>query len=139
MGVTSIRLSKDVEIPLEKLAKKLDRSKNYLVNQAIKEFVLRQSMEELRWTDTVEALESVEAGRLWRPGTRMPQDTSQPNCWMGLVAWRAFPLGLPVRRAPDPRLIRDLFVGTHAVRYLREESSIIMLRIWYGKESEKYT
>ena len=64
MGVTSIRLSKDVEIPLEKLARKLDRSKNYLVNQAIKEFVLRQSMEELRWSDTVEALESVKAGRL---------------------------------------------------------------------------
>ena len=64
MGVTSIRLSKDVEVPLERLAKKLDRSKNYLVNQAIKEFVLRQSMEELRWADTVEALESVKAGRL---------------------------------------------------------------------------
>ena len=64
MGVTSIRLSKDVEIPLEQLAQKLDRSKNYLVNQAIKEFVLRQSMEELRWSDTTEALESVKAGRL---------------------------------------------------------------------------
>jgi len=64
MGVTSIRLGKDVEGPLEQLAKKLDRSKNYLVNQAIKEFVLRQAMEELRWSDTVEALESVKAGRL---------------------------------------------------------------------------
>ena len=64
MGVTSIRLSKDLEIPLEQLAHKLDRSKNYLVNQAIKEFVLRQAMEELRWSDTTEALESVKAGRL---------------------------------------------------------------------------
>jgi len=64
MSVTSIRLSKDVEVTLEQLAKKLDRSKNYLVNKAIKEFVLRQSMEELRWSDTVEALESVKAGRL---------------------------------------------------------------------------
>lgn len=64
MGVTSIRLSEDVEVPLEQLAKKLDRSKNYLVNQAIKEFVLRQSMEEIRWADTLEALESVKAGRL---------------------------------------------------------------------------
>jgi predicted transcriptional regulator len=59
MGVTSIRLSEDVEVPLEQLAKKLDRSKNYLVNQAIKAFVLRQSMEEIRWADTLEALESV--------------------------------------------------------------------------------
>ena len=64
MGVTSIRLSKDVEVPLEQLARRLDRSKNYLVNQAIKEFVVRQSMEEIRWSDTVAALESVKAGRL---------------------------------------------------------------------------
>lgn len=64
MGVTSIRLSKDIEIPLEQLAQKLDRSKNYLINQAIKEFVLRQSMEELRWSDTTEALDSVKAERL---------------------------------------------------------------------------
>ena len=64
MGVTSIRLSKDLEIPLQQLAQKLDRSKNYLVNQAIKEFVLRQSMEEIRWSDTSKALESVKAGRL---------------------------------------------------------------------------
>jgi len=64
MGVTSIRLSEDVEIPLEQLAQKLDRSKNYLINQAIKEFVLRQSMEEVRWSDTTQALESVKAGRL---------------------------------------------------------------------------
>lgn len=64
MGVTSIRLSKDVEIPLERLTKKQDRSKNYLINQAIREFVLRQSMEEIRWSDTIEALDSVKAGRL---------------------------------------------------------------------------
>lgn len=46
-------------------------------------------------------------------------------------------MGLPVRRAPDPELMRDLFVGTYTVRYLRGENSIIVLRIWYGKESEK--
>jgi len=46
-------------------------------------------------------------------------------------------MGLPVNRAPDPRLIRDLFVGSYTVRYLREESSIIILRIWHDKESEK--
>ena len=64
MTVTSIRLSNDVEAPLEELAKKLDRSKNYLINQAVKEFVHRQSMEEMRWLDTTQALESVKAGRL---------------------------------------------------------------------------
>ena len=45
MGVTSIRLSEDVEVPLEQLAKKLDRSKNYLVNQAVKEEGLAQAFQ----------------------------------------------------------------------------------------------
>ena len=56
MGVTSIRLTNEVEAPLEKLALKLDRSKNYLVNQAIREFIRRQAMEEARWADTLVAL-----------------------------------------------------------------------------------
>ena len=33
MTVTSIRLQAELEEPLEVLAKKLDRSKNYLINQ----------------------------------------------------------------------------------------------------------
>jgi len=63
MGVTSIRLSSDVEVPLEQLAQKLDRSKNYIINQAIKEFVARQSMADIRWNDTLDALESVKSGK----------------------------------------------------------------------------
>ncbi len=63
MSVTSIRLSSEVEAPLEVLAAKLDRSKNYLINQAIKEFVARQAMEDLRWKDTLEALDSVKLGK----------------------------------------------------------------------------
>ena len=56
----------------------------------------------------------------------------------GIENLAVFPdIGLPVRRAPDPRLVRDLFVGNYTVRYLGEESSIIILRIWHGKESEK--
>jgi len=64
MGVTSVRLNTDVEAPLEQLAQKLDRSKNYIINQAIKEFVARQSMEDVRWGDTLEALESVKSGKV---------------------------------------------------------------------------
>ena len=62
MGVTSVRLDSEVEAPLKNLADKLDRSKNYIINQAIKEYVQRQSMEESRWEDTLEALNSVKAG-----------------------------------------------------------------------------
>ena len=56
----------------------------------------------------------------------------------GIEKLALFPeLGLPVGRAPDPKRIRDLFVGSYTVRYLREESAIVILRVWHGKESEK--
>lgn len=64
MGVTSVRLSSEVEAPLANLAHKLDRSKNYIINQAIKEYVQRQSMEDLRWEETLEALNSVKSGKV---------------------------------------------------------------------------
>ena len=64
MGVTSIRLQPALEKPLEKLATKLDRSKNYLINQAIKEFLVRKSTDEQRWNETLEAIDSVKAGKL---------------------------------------------------------------------------
>lgn len=63
MGITSIRLNEDIDKPLESLAKKLDRSKNYLINQAIKEFLAKQSLEDSRWQETLEALESIKAGK----------------------------------------------------------------------------
>ncbi len=62
MSITSVRLNDDVERPLDFLAKKLDRSKSYLINQAVREFVARQSVEESRWADTLEAIESVNRG-----------------------------------------------------------------------------
>ncbi len=64
MGVTSIRLQPEIEDPLEKLATRLDRSKNYLINQAIKEFLARKSLDESRWRDTLQALDSVKSNNL---------------------------------------------------------------------------
>ncbi len=64
MGVTSVRLQPDIENPLEELSKKLDRSKNYLINQAVKEFITRNSLEEQRWVETLEAIDSVKSGKL---------------------------------------------------------------------------
>jgi predicted transcriptional regulator len=63
MGVTSIRLSKENEEPLENLSQKLDRSKNYLINQAIKEYIARQAMDDARWEDTLKALASIKEGK----------------------------------------------------------------------------
>jgi len=63
MSITSVRIPDDIEKPLESLSKKLDRSKSYLINQAIKEFIARQSLEDSRWQDTLEALKSIKAGK----------------------------------------------------------------------------
>ena len=64
MGVTSVRLQPEIEDPLEDLSKKLDRSKNYLINLAIKEFLAKKSLEEQRWVETLEAIDSVKSGKL---------------------------------------------------------------------------
>lgn len=63
MSITSIRIPDEVDKPLESLSKKLDRSKNYLINYAIREFIARQSVEDSRWQDTLNALESIKAGK----------------------------------------------------------------------------
>jgi len=62
MGVTSVRLLPEIETPLNDLSKRLDRSKNYLINQAIREFIERQQRDAQRWQETVQAIESVNAG-----------------------------------------------------------------------------
>ena len=74
MGVTSIRLQPEIESPLEELAAKLDRSKNYLINQAIKEYIERQSVEDARWTETLEALSSIKGG------SSVPE--AEVNAWL---------------------------------------------------------
>ena len=75
MSVTSIRLSLDIEQPLFDLTQKLDRSRNYLINQAVAEFLARQAMAQDRWQETLEALDSVKNGEL--------VDSESVDKWMG--------------------------------------------------------
>jgi len=88
MSITSIRLTEDLDQPLDSLAKKLDRSKNYLINQAIKEFLAKQSLEDSRWQDTLEALESIKAGK--------SLDEADVNAWLN--SWGTG------NRTPPPKL-----------------------------------
>lgn len=64
MSVTSIRLQPDIEKTLEEAAKKLQRSKNWLINQAIKEFLQKEGLENKRWQDTLKALDSLNSGKV---------------------------------------------------------------------------
>ena len=63
MAITSIRLQSDIEPNLEKLATKLHRSKNWLINQAIREYIEKEQIESKRWEETLLALESVKNGK----------------------------------------------------------------------------
>lgn len=62
MSVTSVRIQEELHEPLEKLAGKLHRSKNWLINEAVREYIARQALEAGKWRETLEALDSVKKG-----------------------------------------------------------------------------
>ncbi len=64
MAVTTVRLQADVEDRLEAMAGKLNRSKSWLINQALREFIDNQSTEQTRWAETLQAMESVSRGEV---------------------------------------------------------------------------
>jgi len=56
----------------------------------------------------------------------------------GIDNLKVFPrIGLPVAHAPDPDVIRDLFVSKYTVRYLLRSEDIFVLRVWHEKEIGK--
>lgn len=64
MSVTTVRLRPDVEKGLESLANKLNRSKGWLINEAIAEYLAHKELEEARWQETLAAMESVTQGKV---------------------------------------------------------------------------
>lgn len=64
MSVTTVRLQADVEERLEAMAGKLHRTKSWLINQALREFIDNQTTEQSRWLETVKAMESVARGEV---------------------------------------------------------------------------
>ncbi len=64
MSVTTVRLGQGVEEDLDVLAEKLQRSRSWLINQALREFIERQELEQLRWQETMQAIDSVTRGEV---------------------------------------------------------------------------
>ena len=62
MSVTSVRLQSELDTQLDTIAQNLHRSKNWLINQAIREYIEKNKQETKRWEDTLVALESVHKG-----------------------------------------------------------------------------
>lgn len=64
MAVTSVRLQPDIETDLEAIAEELQRSKSWVINQALREFMTRQDQEQRRWQETLQAIDSVARGKV---------------------------------------------------------------------------
>ena len=64
MSITSVRMQAELENGLDALASKLQRSKSWVINQAIREFIEKQELEQQRWQETLEALTSVKQGKV---------------------------------------------------------------------------
>lgn len=64
MGITSVRLSPEVEEQLAAVAERARRTKSWLINEAVKDYLGRLGEDEKRWQETLEALASVRAGRV---------------------------------------------------------------------------
>ncbi len=53
----------------------------------------------------------------------------------GIMRLKEFPyMGLEVREAPDPKVVRDLIQGRYIVRYLVHKKQLHILRVWHHKE-----
>ncbi|MGJ0514765.1 MAG: CopG family ribbon-helix-helix protein [Methylomicrobium sp.] len=87
MSVTNIELQDELDQPLAELAEKLNRSRNWIINEAVKEFLEHCSLEEQRWLETLPALDSVKNGNSiagekvesWLASWGTPQERPPPH------------------------------------------------------------
>ncbi len=79
MSVTTVRLQSEVEQHLETIASRLHRSKGWVIKQALSEYIAKQQLEQERWKQTLEAMESAAQGRVI--------DASEVHSWLN--SWGA--------------------------------------------------
>lgn len=64
MGVTTVRLQDEIELEVQAIAEKLHRSKGWVIKQALSEYIEKQKLEEQRWNETLQAMESAAQGNV---------------------------------------------------------------------------
>lgn len=74
MGLTSVRLESDLEQSLLIEAKSAHRSKNWIINDALRKYLSHRKLEGQRWQDTLKALEDIRMGRV--------VDGSKVHAWL---------------------------------------------------------
>jgi predicted transcriptional regulator len=87
MSVTTVRLPPDVEHDLEATASKMQRTKSWVINEALREYLARNRDGEARWQQTLEAMADVAQGRVisgdvvheWLRSWGTPEERPKPD------------------------------------------------------------
>lgn len=74
MSVTTVRLQTEVEHQLEVIASRLQRSKGWVINQALSEYIDKHHLQQERWQQTLDAMESAAQGKV--------VDASEVHSWL---------------------------------------------------------
>ncbi|HEX7326433.1 MAG TPA: ribbon-helix-helix protein, CopG family [Rhodanobacteraceae bacterium] len=64
MSITTVRLKPEVEQGLTVLADRQQRSKSWLINRALEDYLARQKCDDERWRQTIAAMDSVACGKV---------------------------------------------------------------------------
>jgi len=64
MSVTSVRIKDELNESLKVLAEKKQRSKSWLINEAVAQYVIKEEIASQKWLDTLEGLEDIKNGRV---------------------------------------------------------------------------
>ena len=64
MSITSVRLTEEIDTGLARAAAKTRRTKSWLINEAVRDYLVRMGEDAERWRDTLEALDQVKRGDL---------------------------------------------------------------------------
>lgn len=87
MSITTVRLPDEVELKIEEIAEREQRSKSWVIKQAITEYIARDAVESDRWTQTLVALEQLANGDVvpgddvvaWIRSWKTPGERPTPN------------------------------------------------------------
>ena len=64
MGMTSVRMPDELLDRLEKTAEKIQRSKGWIIKDAVKQYLAREELKQRRKEETLEAWKDYKAGRV---------------------------------------------------------------------------
>lgn len=64
-NVTSVRIEEPLSKRLAELANSISRSKAWVINQALREYIERDTLKKQRWRETETALAAIESGDIY--------------------------------------------------------------------------